>query len=110
MGLRANVMHPRRRGEPSALRVEGECGRGVQMVEAPREPGELVADRTAVACRQAAADFLQQQEIEAGAGLQHPVDDTVEVGAAVRRAGALHVPGEQCEHGDPFEIVRLARH
>ncbi|EEF21755.1 conserved hypothetical protein, partial [Ricinus communis] len=77
---------------------------------APRQAGELVADRSAVARGQAAADFLEQQDVETGTECQHTVDDAVEVGPVVLRTGALDVPGDQCEHGGPFETVRLARH
>ncbi|MFL6635985.1 MAG: hypothetical protein ACJ8HJ_27130 [Massilia sp.] len=92
------------------VRVEGERGCGAQVAEAPRESGELVADGAAVARGQAAGHFLQQQDVDAGADRQHPFGNAVEVGAAVRRAGALFVPGDQSEHGGPFEMVRLAPH
>jgi hypothetical protein len=52
----------------------------MQMIESPRQGRELVAAGIAVACGQAAADFLEHQDVEAGVESEHAFDDPVEVG------------------------------
>jgi hypothetical protein len=55
----------------------------MEMVETARQSRELVAAGTAVARGQAAADFLEQQDVEAGGESEQAFDDQVEVGSAV---------------------------